>query len=185
MIVKEPFTVEGYLGGYKDTKVVDKKDNEVNVENMTLKELTKKEEKKELFFQIEVEDRSLYLVRNTEISDRAKDFLRNLSRDERERVEKCAGWFMSLVGYFYHYSFFTKKLWQKVKGFKDADEAEVVLAFIQWWFRNDFGLQTQPCGCGWYGSFRKWDEEDECFEDYIEKYRPVFEAFTEWRYKQR
>ncbi len=183
MIVKQPFTIEGYLGGYKDATVVDKKGKKVDIEGLTLHELSKKEEKEELFFQIEVSDRSLYLVKNTEVSDRAKDFIKTVR--SREDVEKIAGWFMSLVGYFGHYAFFTKELWRKVKGFENEDEAEVILAFIQWWFRNEFGLQTQPCGCGWYGHFSKYTEDDESFEDYIERYRPVFEAFTDWCRKRR
>ncbi len=97
MIVKQPFTIEGYLGGYKDATVVDKKGKKVDVEGLTLHELSKKEEKEELFFQIDGPDRSLYLVKNTEVSDRAKDFIKTMR--SREDVEKIAGWFMSLVGY--------------------------------------------------------------------------------------
>ena len=31
MIVKQPFTIEGYLGGYKDATVVNKKGKKVDV----------------------------------------------------------------------------------------------------------------------------------------------------------
>jgi hypothetical protein len=43
-----------------------------------------------------------------------------LNRDEK----KMAEWFFNLVGVFCHYSFFTEKLWKKVKGFENKDEAE-------------------------------------------------------------
>ena len=38
--------------------------------------------------------------------------------------------FFSLIGIFNHYEFFTEKLWKKVDGFEDKDEAEVKCAFM-------------------------------------------------------
>ena len=37
---------------------------------------------------------------------------------------------LSLCGVFGHHRFFTDKLWQKVKGFKNADEAEILNYFM-------------------------------------------------------
>ena len=44
---------------------------------------------------------------------------------EAARLE-VAEFFVNLVGIFGHYDFFTKKLWKKVEGFKDYDEAEIL-----------------------------------------------------------
>lgn len=94
--------------------------------------------------------------------------------------KRMADWFFGLVGYFNHYSFFTKKLWKKVKGFKDHDEAEIKCVFMHYWFHNKFGCFTFPCGLSW---FAECDEET--FNKYIEKYKPIFDAFIEWCREQR
>ena len=45
---------------------------------------------------------------------------------ENEHIDrKGCEFFFSCIGYFNHYAFFTKKLWKKVEGFEDTDEAEV------------------------------------------------------------
>ena len=51
-----------------------------------------------------------------------------MTQEEKELCE----WFFNLIGYFNHYSFFTKELWRKVKGFKKYDEAEIKCLLIFW-----------------------------------------------------
>ena len=46
--------------------------------------------------------------------------------------EDAFNFFFSLIGRFNHYAFFTKKLWKKVKGFEDEDEAEVKCALCHY-----------------------------------------------------
>lgn len=89
--------------------------------------------------------------------------------------------FFGCIGYFNHYSYFTKKLWQKVNGFKNEDEAEVKCAFMSWWCYNKMGIVTYPCGMAWC----TFDGDKECFDAYVEKWMPVFEDFTDWQLRQR
>ena len=98
---------------------------------------------------------------------------------EAARLE-VAEFFVGLSGVFGHHEFFTKELWRKVKGFKKADKAEVIAAFLHYWFHNKFDFYTCPCGMGW---FVKLDKE--CYDSYIEQYMPVFKAYEDWHIKQR
>ena len=99
---------------------------------------------------------------------------------EAARLE-VAEFFVNLSGIFGHYEFFTKELWRKVPGFKKEDKAEVIAAFLHYWFHNKFkDFYTCTCGSGWFASLGK-----ECYEGYIEKYKPVFEAYANWYEKQR
>ena len=99
---------------------------------------------------------------------------------EAARLE-VAEFFVSLCGKFGHYEFFTKELWRKVKGFKKEDKAEVIAAFLHYWFHHKYGFNTCPCGSGWFANF----EEEEYYNEYIEKYKPLFKAYNEWCVKQR
>lgn len=93
---------------------------------------------------------------------------------------EVAEYFVSLAGIFGHYEFFTKELWRKVDGFKKEDKAEVIAAFLHYWFHNEFGFYTCPCGCGWFS-----DLGEDCYNNYIEKYKPLFDAYYQWQLKQR
>lgn len=79
-----------------------------------------------------------------------------------------------------HYDYFKKKLWKKVKGFENKDEAKVIIAFASALLRNK-GIYTQPCGCAWC-SF-DWKQED--LEGYFKEYQPVFEDYGKWWMSQR
>ncbi len=93
---------------------------------------------------------------------------------------EVAEFFINLSGVFGHYSFFTQKLWKKVKGFEKEDEAEIIAAFLNYWFHNQFGFYTCPCGSGWFAELG-----EDCYNDYITKYIPLFEAYSEWCTRQR
>ena len=70
---------------------------------------------------------------------------------------------------------------KKVKGFEDEDEAEVKCAFMSLWTNNTLGIPTYPVGmswCNYYGDKR-------CFDEYINKWMPVFNAFEDWANAQR
>lgn len=99
-----------------------------------------------------------------------------MTQKEKEFCE----WFFNLVGYFNHYSFFTKKLWREVKGFKEYDEAEIKCAFMHYWFHYKFGYFTCPCGCGWFAEL-----DEKSYNDYIKRYKPVIKAFEQWKIEQR
>ena len=95
--------------------------------------------------------------------------------------EDAFHFFFNLVGVFNHYAFFTEKLWKKVDGFKNKDEAEAKCAFMSLWTYRTLGIPTYPLGGGWsvyYGS-------KEFFDEYIKEWMPVFEAFRDWVDKQR
>jgi len=62
---------------------------------------------------------------------------------ENEHIDKkgCE-FFFGCIGYFNHYAFFTDKLWKKVEGFQDEDEAEVKCAFLSLWAYNSLKRAT-------------------------------------------
>ena len=97
-----------------------------------------------------------------------------------DKEKKLIEWFFSLIGIFNHYSFFTKKLWKKVKGFKHKDEAEIKAVFIHYWFNHAFGYYTCPCGSSWFAELDK-----ELYDDYIKEYIPVLEEYSKWCEQQR
>lgn len=121
-----------------------------------------------------------------DVSQWAKNFQEQTSTEIKEKVYECAQWFTELVGYFGHYAFFTEKLWRKIEGFETTDEAEVICAFIQMWFRYRYGWQDMPVGCAWTRSTPTvYTEEDALFSEYIKQFQPVFIAFQNWKIKQR
>lgn len=89
--------------------------------------------------------------------------------------------FFWLIGVFNHQSFFTKKLWKKVDGFKDVDEAEVKCAFMSLWTGQHLGINSYPVGASWCS----YDGDRALFDDYIKKWKPVFMAYRDWQYKSR
>lgn len=89
--------------------------------------------------------------------------------------------FFGLIGKFNHYAFFTKKLWKKVDGFKDKDEAEVKCAFMSLWAHRNLGIISYPVGAAWCC----YNGDKSCFDDYIRMWKPVFIAFMDWMYKSR
>lgn len=89
--------------------------------------------------------------------------------------------FFGLIGVFNHYAFFTKKLWKKVEGFKDRDEAEVKCAFMSLWTNHELGIITYPVGSAWCN----YDGSQESFDRYMDEWMPLFLSFKEWVYKQR
>lgn len=104
---------------------------------------------------------------------------------KREKDYSCGedtlDFFFGCLGRFNHYGYFTNKLWKKVKGFENEDEAEVKCAFMSLWTKHTLGITTYPCGSAWctiYGS-------EEFFNSYVEKWKPVFEDFDNWCESQR
>ena len=97
-------------------------------------------------------------------------------------IEKGAfDFFFSLIGVFNHYKFFTEKLWKKVDGFENKDEAEVKCAFMSLWTEKTLGIYTYPVGMAW----STYCGNREIFNKYIKEWTPVFEAFQDWKSKQR
>ena len=95
--------------------------------------------------------------------------------------EDAFNFFFSLIGRFNHYTFFTKELWRKVDGFENEDEAEVKCAFMSLWTKQTLGISTYPSGMAWsvyYGN-------EKIFNDYINKWTPLFKAFQDWINGQR
>ena len=133
-----------------------------------------------------VDDPSDKSVKNTEVSDYAKEFIKYASTNELNAVIRCSNWFISKAGIFGHYEFFTKELWRKVDGFKKADKAEVIAAFLHWWMRYEYGIQNHTVGIAWGSNYpTTYKDDDECFNNYIKEYMPVFEAYSEWCYNRR
>ena len=89
--------------------------------------------------------------------------------------------FFQLLGVFGHYAFFTKKLWKKVEGFEHKDEAEVKCAFMSLWANQHLGIHTYPVGAAWCN----YQGDRESFDAYIQEWKPVFTAYSDWYYKQR
>lgn len=89
--------------------------------------------------------------------------------------------FFGLIGIFNHYAFFTKKLWKKVEGFKDKDEAEVKCAFMSLWTNHVLGISTYPEGSAWCN----YHGDRESFDKYMDEWMPLLVAFKDWANKQR
>lgn len=125
-------------------------------------------------------------------TDAARDE-KNLYAEERKNFVDGAMWafrhpgmdILEFIFYtnanFTRYTFFSKELWRKVKGFKDYDKCDVHAAFLHWWLEGEFGLKRFPVGCAWFSSF----DSEQFHENYLEKYRPLFDAYQDWCYKQR
>lgn len=96
-------------------------------------------------------------------------------------VLDISAWFFSQIGVFGHHEYFTKELWRKVPGFKDEDGAEVKAAFLHKWFDRRYKVKTMPVGSSWFG----YADFGECWDKYMEKYAPVFQAYDDWCEKQR
>ena len=95
--------------------------------------------------------------------------------------EDTLEFFFRCMAYFNHYGYFTNKLWKKVKEFKNEDEAEVKCAFLSLWTKHTLGIITYPLGCSWctiHGN-------EEFFNSYVEKWKPLFEDFDNWCISQR
>lgn len=88
-------------------------------------------------------------------------------------------WLFGLVGYF-NYGFFTKKLWKNVEGFEEEDEANVKNAFMHYWFHHQYGYFTAPIGMSWYE-----ETDEEGYNLFIKRYKPVIDAFEKWVEDQR
>lgn len=191
-----PFNFEEWLNN-KELNVVDKNgysvdvcmcDNDDNVRAVVIiNGKAYDAEKKGLPIFFEVDDPEEKPFREFEVSDDAKDLLRNLRSDPQKTLIDTMCWFIGLCGTFGHYSFFTDKLWKKVDGFKDADEAEILNAFVCWWARYKFGYLFYPVGCSWATDYpERYDAEDtEFFDSHIGKYWPVIKAYYEWCNNQR
>lgn len=101
-----------------------------------------------------------------------KDY--SISKDAFDFFFKC-------IGYFNHYSYFTKELWRKVKGFEKEDEANIKCAFLSVWVHDTMGINTCPLGCAW-----SWMNcSDEAYENYIKEFEPIFDDYTDWCNSQR
>lgn len=95
--------------------------------------------------------------------------------------EDTLEFFFRCMAYFNRYSYFTDKLWKKVKGFENEHEVEVKCAFLSLWTKHTLGITTYPVGCSWctiHGN-------EEFFNSYVEKWKPVFEDFDNWCIEQR
>lgn len=86
---------------------------------------------------------------------------------------------LNLCGVFGHYEFFTDKLWKKVKGFKNADEAEILNYFMISELYSK-GLYYCSLGMTWGSPCDK-----ETCEHYLEKFAAVGKAYREWRISKR
>jgi hypothetical protein len=111
---------------------------------------------------------------------RATEYQNSTSISDKAVASDTAKWFVSKVGIFGHHEFFTKELWRKVKGFKNEDRAEVMAAFLHRWWNLDRGFYTIPCGMGWYTETTK-----DCFDAYVQRWRPVFDAYSKWVISER
>lgn len=89
--------------------------------------------------------------------------------------------FFGLIGVFNHYSFFTQKLWKKIKGFEEEDEGEVKCAFMSLWAHRTLGIVTYPVGASWCC----FNGSQESFDLYLDKWNPLFVAFMDWAHSQR
>ena len=86
---------------------------------------------------------------------------------------------INLCGVFVHHPFFTDKLWQKVYGFKDAYEAEILNYFMIAELSNK-GLYYCGLGMTWGSPCNK-----EMCEQYLSKFEVIGKAYRDWCISQR
>ena len=142
------------------------------------------EEAKDMLFE-EIDDERIDVYK-TDVSDYAKEFQKNEDDCVKKKIRECSNWFFDLIGIFTHHAFFTQKMWKQVPGFEDEDEGEIIAVFMHWWFRDRYGFQNMPCGSAWSSSVPSvYNENDELFNDYINKYQPVLKAYSDWCENQR
>jgi len=86
---------------------------------------------------------------------------------------------LNLCGVFGHYRFFTDKLWKKVKGFENEDEAEILNYFM---IAELYSRGLYYCGLGisWGSPCSK-----ETCEQYLQKFEKLGEAYRNWCVSQR
>ena len=187
---KMPFDIKVWLKN-PGKKVFDEDDNEVTLyqfDDTALMQSCGKmidvvKEGVRLYFEFDPNDIS---IRAYSVSDFARYFQKSAKPNEKAAVLSAINWFIDLAGIFGHHAFFTKELWRKVEGFEDEDPAQIIAAFLHWWVRDEFGFQNHPCGATWTTcSPTKYYEDDECFDDYIKHYMPVFRAYSDWMIRQR
>ena len=86
---------------------------------------------------------------------------------------------LNLCGIFGRHRFFTDKLWQKVKGFEYADEAEILNYFMIAELYNK-GLYYCGVGSSWGSPCDK-----EMCEQYLSKFEVIGKAYRDWCISQR
>ena len=86
---------------------------------------------------------------------------------------------LNLCGVFGHYKFFTDKLWRKVKGFKNADEADILNYFMLAILYSK-ELYYCPVGMSWGSPCDK-----ETCEQYLTKFEAIGKAYRDWCISQR
>lgn len=107
-----------------------------------------------------------------------KDF--SIGEDAFNYIFRCESYFCR------HY-YFTKELWRKVKGFENEDKAEVHIAFLTLWLCETFNehnykpIYSYPLGCGW----STINGSKESYDEYIDRFRPLFKDYTNWCLSQR
>ena len=97
-----------------------------------------------------------------------------MTQEEKILVE----WFFNLIGYFNHYSFFIEKKLKEIGVFEKNDEAEI--KFMHYWFHHKFGYFTCPVGMSWFA-----EVSESSYNNYIENYKPIINAFEQWLWSQR
>lgn len=102
-------------------------------------------------------------------------------KPSKDLLSRTVEFFISRVGEFNHYDYFVKKLWQKVKGFKDRDEAEVKCFFLSFWLREELGIISCPIGASW----SVCPCPDSVFQDYKAEWMPVLLDYEKWVISQR
>jgi len=104
-----------------------------------------------------------------------------MTTQKKKEIElETASWFVNLSGIFGHHYFFLYDEWKKVPGFHETDAAQIIAAFLHYWFHNKTGYFTCPIGASW---FHECDEES--YNAYISQYMPVISAYEDWSERQR
>lgn len=93
-----------------------------------------------------------------------------------EMARRCIGF----VYIFEQRAFFTQELWRDVEGFKDCNRTDIITAFLEYWLYNKYGFCTAPA---WFDLCTPVSKER--FDEYMEIFKPVFDAYDKWIEEQR
>lgn len=101
----------------------------------------------------------------------------NMKTKEEELIE----YFFSMIGFFSHYSYFTKELYKtRVKRLKNVDRGEVIAAVLSSSIKQELGYNVMPVGCSW-GTIMPEDS----VKEYQEEWKDLYEDFVNWQLEQR
>lgn len=97
---------------------------------------------------------------------------------DKEAVELTSAIAYAMVSFGRH-KYWTDELFRKVKGRKDIDVTELIVATVHSAAYQQ-GIYVRPMGSGWTSACTKKEAEE-----YLAKYQDIWDDYAEWQWNQR